>query len=877
MAFDEASYVEDFIKKVRGATRLPDDLMVRYAITLPASDAEIAAQVKGVRTYWNRACRGKSMTAQVARMCRADDERLRAEHGDAMLTRAWWDDRRSERQSAAKKSIAQLAAELKRRYGKLGVVPGGLVERFADQLGLTSGQAAQAMKQARVTPVNDVTLPSSEPIATFGSLLKAMSECGASSVPDLVHPGAGEFRVVARYECLADPVKRLDAVALEQQIAEADKRAVSATEDARRDALKIMRRALKDGVDLRDLALYHLVALAREPAGLSADLAVESLVAAGLDKRDAAIIAVLLSERGAAGPTGTARVSQLIETGRLREAGQVVQSLPAGSDMAAEAAKLVAAAQERLDALLAEADTAARVPDEERASALLKEAAAISEEDARERLATVPLPPPFEAHADDAGAAVRLYWRPAAGHDADTVYVVCRTESRPPARPEDGVAVHRDRGDTCTDADAPVGRPIQYGVFALSEDRPVSRPAYASCTVLPPVTGLTADVATNAITLRWTAHPAAHHVRVTHSAPGAAPQAVPVTENTCQVTGLTESEAQHFAVTAVYYGPDGAELASPPESITATPRQDAAPIPHLRVRAVDGGAACRLRVSWTPVDRCEVRIVRAEREPPGFGVRVSAEQLASIGEELTGPPIPGKQETGLEVELPAGVHRLVPFSIGGTGIVAGRATTIGAAQPVGHLRVTPFADHATVSWEWPPRTQIAEVTWERGDEADTRVVDRGQYRSEGGVRVPLGDGVTRVEVRAVIMVGATSFASAPVAEMVHRAAEVTVAYTVFSLSIGRIGGRAKTVVFHSPEGCTDVHVRLVAAPGRVMPTDSMAGVALLDAVLSLRPGEAAEYQVTVPRSIRRPYWVKCFAPGGQVRLLDPPISDLLET
>ena len=55
MQFDEARYVQDFIKKLRGARTLPDDLLVRYAITLPATDAEIAAQVNAVRAYWNKA------------------------------------------------------------------------------------------------------------------------------------------------------------------------------------------------------------------------------------------------------------------------------------------------------------------------------------------------------------------------------------------------------------------------------------------------------------------------------------------------------------------------------------------------------------------------------------------------------------------------------------------------------------------------------------------------------------------------------------------------------------------------------------------------------------------------------------------------------
>ena len=62
-------------------------------------------------------------------------------------------------------------------------------------------------------------------------------------MPELVHPGAGPFKLVERYVCLADPAKRLDAVAVEAQSTEAEKRGISATENARRSALKILRKA----------------------------------------------------------------------------------------------------------------------------------------------------------------------------------------------------------------------------------------------------------------------------------------------------------------------------------------------------------------------------------------------------------------------------------------------------------------------------------------------------------------------------------------------------------------------------------------------------------------------------------------------------------
>src|SRR5204863_2007309 len=111
--------------------------------------------------------------------------------------------------------------------------------------------------------------------------------------------------------------------------------------------------------DLRALALYHLVAMAREAAQLSASLAVDELHKTGLDRTDAAIIAVVLREQTSpAGPAGVGEVQNLLKTGRLREASQAAQGLPEGSNQRADALALVTEASARLEALLAQAAAA---------------------------------------------------------------------------------------------------------------------------------------------------------------------------------------------------------------------------------------------------------------------------------------------------------------------------------------------------------------------------------------------------------------------------------------------------------------------------------------------------------------------------------------
>jgi hypothetical protein len=880
LEFDEAEYREEFLKRHRGARGAPGDLMARYAITLPATDAEVARQVRAVRAYWNKVYTGKTGFAQVAKVCRAEDERLRAEHGTKMETRAWWQARQSDAQQTAEKSIAVMADDLRQRFQTLGVVTSAMLGQFGGRLGLTAAQANQAAQRAGLAVIDGVSLPEAAPIGNFEALAKSMAECAAPSVPELVHPGSGPFRLVERYECLADPRKRLDAVAVEAQRAGAEKLGISATDDARRKALTMLSGALRAGVDLRDVALYQMVTIAQASTGVSIGLAANELRDCGLEARDAAIVAVLVAERGGGSSGPANKVPDLLAAGRLREARAAAMSLPTEAGAHAEAVQQIEAAQRQLDQLMAAAKAALAGQDEARAAALLKDAAGISAEDAATELAAVPLPPPADLRAVTEGNGVRLFWRPASGHDPDTVYAVRRTpQARPISAPSEGEPVFHDHGDTCADPRAPVARPLQYAVFALGGERPSSRPATATITALPPVANLTAEVGTSTVALHWTAHPDAD-VRVTRAAARGGPATERVSGSGCQVSGLTEGQPQDFEVTAVYRGPDGGELRSAPERITATPRAQARPVSTLRARPVGTDGAVRVRITWVPVDNSDVKIVRAQRELTlPFGKIVSPDQMRAVGPEVTGTVAPAGRESGFEAELPPGGHRLVPFSVGGAGIVVGKVATVAVTDPVRHLTVTPFADYATVSWQWPANAQIAEVSWRVDGEEDVRHVEQGQYRSTGGFRIPLGKGPCHVEVRAVIAVAGQKFTSPPVTAEITSTAQAPVRYAVSNIgpSIGPLGGRKKKVVFTAEQPCSGVRVVMVARQGPVMPISASDGVPILDVQLPPRSGAPEEFKATVPSSIRKPFWVRCFVVAGPARLIDPPISSLKET
>ena len=329
MQFDEKRYEEFLIRHRRNRTN-PEDLMERYAITLPASDAEIAAQVKAVRGYWNRICLGNSRAAGVAKWCRTQDEVLARQPGTKLESSAWWQRQQAERDSAAESSIQGVAADLRQNYGGLGVVTSGTLDKFAASGRLTSAQAEEAARRAGLNVIGkDVSLPDAAPIPNFGQLVRDMEECGAASVPELVHPGSGSFSIVERYECAGDKSKRLDTVAVAKQSNEVEKRGASGADNARMRALRILRKADSDGVRLRDVTLYHLVeAVSGAPTSTSAKTMLEKI---GVSARDAAVIAVLLAERlTTTTTTGLDKVIKLLDAGQLREAKAAAQNLTAG-------------------------------------------------------------------------------------------------------------------------------------------------------------------------------------------------------------------------------------------------------------------------------------------------------------------------------------------------------------------------------------------------------------------------------------------------------------------------------------------------------------------------------------------------------------------
>ena len=152
---------------------------------------------------------------------------------------------------------------------------------------------------------------------------------------------------------------------------------------------------------------------------------------------------------------------------------------------------------------------------------------------------------------------------------------------------------------------------------------------------------------------------------------------------------------------------------------------------------------------------------------------------------------------------------------------SGRPAAVAVTDPVRNLAVTPFAGYATVSWEWPPTAQLAEVTWEARRRGPTStVISLARVPVQGGARVPLGAGAVHGRGarrdhgrRHVVHLAAGDGGGRPGGGCpgpLH--------------GLGAAGGRPVRRAVEeggrspSEQGCAGVRVRMVASPGRVMPT-----------------------------------------------------------
>jgi hypothetical protein len=191
MQFDEVKY-KAFLTAHRTAKTNPDDLLERYAITLPANDADIKAQVEAVRAYWNKISLGSAGISRIAKWCRDQDEELRKQPGVSLESARWWKDAEDAAAQKSAGAIRDLAERLKQAYGTLGVVTAPALGKAGSLAGLSAAEAERAARQAGLQVIDEkVKLPDAPPLAptVMRELARNLVDCHVASIPELLHPG----------------------------------------------------------------------------------------------------------------------------------------------------------------------------------------------------------------------------------------------------------------------------------------------------------------------------------------------------------------------------------------------------------------------------------------------------------------------------------------------------------------------------------------------------------------------------------------------------------------------------------------------------------------------------------------------------------------
>jgi hypothetical protein len=872
--FDPKAYEEAVVKPLRrwSGRELPDDLIARYAVDLAMSDLQLAQRLKEVRSKWNKGIGGAGFAQKVYRAFLNADKHFQEEHGTQLARIAWWQAYAASRVGARKELIDDLAKTLRANFGELGLIAPGQLDATvrAAYVSLSPDEVDEALTKAGVRRCPPVDLPKASGLldTTYRHLRDHLIDAEKSSVVELVHGEPAPFRLLDD-SAAAD----LSAAAVRSATDRENKRAGN---QGARQALAILATAAKDDLDLRKLALFHLLDDVRQQHGhgVPHSALLKQLLQAKLEPEEArfAVFSVLNeSHRGPAGNLTSIR--ELTEQGRLVAAQQMLASI-VGADDAAAATALIERQLIKVRELIDAARRALREGAEADAAHLFRQAVALAsdDQDLRAEFRRIPPEPVLEVSAREEGIAVRVSWRPAASHDDNTRYRLVRRDGRVPGDADDGIVIAAEVGRTVSvDPKAPAGASVGYAVFTSVEGGPWSRPAGVRIEVLPGVGDVRLAFVDGVVEGHWAVHPEVAGVDV-HRGDGV----------TIQTSGRTrfrdrtapEGSEQVYTFVARYRRSDGTEAMSAPVRARATATGQPLPLRALSLKPVEGEAGRpKIALTWKQQPDAEVVIRRATVPPRwAFGNVVPVSELAGYGAEVAGRRDEQDGWQTLTADVPTGLFHYVPFTLGRDGAICGHGEKLGIALPIGGLRHQRFGEELLLAWEWPEQVGTAQVRWRTELDAGSTQLTRQQYQTGGGCRVHCGPGRVTVLVRTKVLAEGGECMS-PYVELVVSERLPAVSYTVDMTRKPVIGGGTVRVRLTADQEVARCVVVVVAAQGPVMPRQATDGRELVRGERALRPGDEVELTAELPR-LRRPYWVRCFLETEGVRLIDPSIKQL---
>ncbi len=889
--FDPKAYETAVVRPLRRWTgrELPDDLVARYAVDLGMSDAELAQRLAEVRSHWNKGAQSTGKSAMTQNLYKAflrADAELKSDHGGELNKIGWWRRHQQARAGARQGEIDELAQTLRKSFGELGLIAAGQLEATmrATFAALAPDEATQALSKAGVSVEEPRNLPKSGGLqdTVYRTLRTRLADAQVATIGELLHGELTSFAILESFRCTPGQPEGLTGKAVDSATARENKRSGN---QAAREALGILSRAAKAGVDLRELTLFHLLDNVREHhrQGVPPSALLKQLLQVRLDPAEArqAVFSVL-NETATSPATGLPAIKELLEAGRLIAAQQTLATIADPEDAIA-AKEQVQRHADQVRQLRDRGHESLRAGNEADALHQLRQAAALATDDENiaAELRRIPPPPVLGVSAQPEGVGVRVSWRAPASHGEDTRYRVVRREGRVPADPDDGAVVGGDAATVRVDPKAPAGRLVGYAVFAATEGGIWSRPAAVAIEVLPPVHHVQLTAEKRVVEGRWQVHPDVLAVEVRRGT-GTAGAAVHTASKTMfrdsDVADGADSADHVYTFVARYRRSDGTEARSAAVVARTTSRGQALPVSALTLSAVPAERGSRIAIKWRQPANAEVTVRRASAPCTWeFGTVVPLATLTEYGEEITGLPAADGEWRTLTADVPAGHFWYVPFTLGPSGAVCGQEAQLGIALPVTGLRHQRLGPEVVLSWSWPEQAGIAEVRWRTPTDSGRYRLTRQQYLGAGGFRIRAGAGQLDVQVRSVVASeGSECLSSA--AELIVADLPPAVSYTVDMVRRPLIGGGTVRVRLTANQPVARAVVLVVVAPGRVMPRRPADGQVVLRSQQDLVAGHEVELTAGLPR-LRKPYWVRCFledngAGRAATQLIDPPTTQL---
>jgi tetratricopeptide (TPR) repeat protein len=453
----------------------------------------------------------------------------------------------------------------------------------------------------------------------------------------------------------------------------------------------------------------------------------------------------------------------------------------------------------------------------EEARKLYREALALAADlaEARDGLERCPPAPPTDLRAEVDGLLVRLRWAPPPPDGLGAPhYLVVRKAKGIPATPADGTLIGETEATEFADPDATAGSVLGYAVFTRrgSADSPVGA-QLGPIMVLADVLGLRVDMRNGEVELNWRLPANALGARVVRKEGGypAGPEdgtPVECLPEQALDSGLPNDRVYHYAVFALYKGPDGKPRPSRGAFVTAMPHRPVEPVPSLEFSVAPGD---QLRLDWPAPRRGQVRVIRSPF-PPNWRPGDQADPQPLLAAGAVWLPQTAPDHTFDPAPPPVGIAYYTPLTSWGDHWTAGPSRPFSRVPDPTDLRVVRVGGGGKVQlrWRWNPLCPQAIVLCKAGSPATgpddqgaiKQVVSEADYLRKGYVALDLPRsqaGPWHIRIYGLTLIDgglATSPGLDPTAhtQISGPLAEVTLSY---SIRRPRLPGRPWTITYHT--------------------------------------------------------------------------------